>query len=181
MKIDFIVLGNTLDDLLCMAEKIKQQSLLPDYVAFGFVEERKGFHDNTLTNSADLNMAIHSIIQIFQGEIQFTVTRILDTICDYRCIDICVKKCKGVYYSVLIADQELPDYFNFQLDTIVSSNKTYMIQPQKGLHGLVVYRNLHKHLGGSRSFDENNKPYLEKITDKILGYAKEETIYQWQN
>lgn len=178
---DFVVLANTLDDLLSMAKQIKKQSILPHYVAFGFIEERKGFHDDTLTNSYDLNETIQKIVKIFQGEIQFTVTRILDTICDYRCIDTCVRKCKGDFYTVLFANQELPDYFNFQLDTIVTNHKTYMIRPQKGLHGLVIYRNLHKHLGGNISFDKNHEPYLDKITDKILGYAKGETIYEWQN
>lgn len=178
---DFVVLANTIDDLLSIAEKIKQQSLLPSFVAFGFIEKRKGFHDNTLTNSYDLNTAMKKVVQIFEDEIQFNVTRILDTVCDYRCIDICVKKCQGDYYSVICADEELPDYFNFQLDTIIANNKTYMIRPKKGLHGLVIHRNLHKHLGGNMSFDKNQEPYLNKITDKILDYAKKETIYEWQN
>ena len=178
---DFVVLANTLDDLLSVAIKIKEQSLLPDFVAFGFIEERKGFHDDTLTGAHDLNETIKKIIKIFQGDIQFTLTRILDTICNYRCIDICVKRCKGDYYSVLFANQELPDYFNFQLDTIISNQKIYMIRPQEGLHGLVVYRKIHKHLGGNTSFDENNKPFLDRITDKIINYAKEEMIVEWQN
>jgi len=178
---DFVVLAHTIDEILNIAEKIKHQSLLPSFVVFGFIEERKSYHDDTLTNSYDVNMAMNKIVQIFDGKIQFIVTRILDTICNYQCIDICVKKCHGDYYSVIFANEELPDYFNFQLDTIIANNKIYMIQPNKGLHGLVIHRGLHKHLSGSMSFNKNQEPYLNKITDKILGYAKKETIYKWEN
>ncbi len=175
MKSDFIALAHNSEDILKIAKQIQQQSLLPNFIVFALLEPP------TFSSNCELSTTLKKLGQLFDNNVDFVITRIFDTTCPYECIDICVKKCKGNYYSVLLADQELPDYFNFQLDTIIANSSTNMIRPKKGLHGLVVYRNLHKHLGGSRSFDENNEPYLDKITDKILGYAKEETIYEWQN
>ena len=176
MKSDFIVLAKNRTEILVKTQQIIEQSLKPNFVAFASIEKGLG-----VKSVGEIEEIMERIAQRFDGEIPFSLTRILETECIFRCVDICVRKCVGDYYSVLIGNEELPDYFNLQLDTIISNDKTYMIRPQEGVHGLVVHRKLHKHLGGSLSFDEHGEPYMEKITDKILNYAKEEAVYEWQN
>ncbi len=176
MKSDFIILAKNSEEIVKIAKQIQQQSLLPDFVVFGLMEK------TTVSASINLRDALKELGQIFNHQMKFVITRILETECPYECIDICVKKCDGDYYSVFFADEELPDYFNFQLDTIVSNNKrVYMITPQEGLHGLVIYRKIHKHLGGSLSYDDHNQPILNKITNKLFHYAKKDALHEWQN